>query len=852
MPDGSPEPSISSLGMRTAPTTPSQDEDYGLSPDPRMRFTPRPSPPSSPTVRTASKPSARMFHPDASVALVGIRGTGRSTLAVMASTALGFRLLDADRYFFQTTGLSRAAYKAQYGPSGYLQAEVKLLRSMLIDNPTRTIVVCGPGAVEGTGRTWLFEYAQSHPVIYVLRNPVEIGNYLGLGDARDVRRLLHLTGPTYRFLSNYEFHNLSMTGSEAQDTSTAQDHLPKSLVLKHVEQDFVQFVCRITGRDLPYPSSLRTRAEHTPSQPEHTPFTYCLAVPLFAVEAAGLALRDMDETADRVHLEVSPHDMRQRFPEFDDAAKNFLTLQYYLLKGCIKGPLGITVDDGRSATSSQSAYQLQVLYHCLRLAPEYLCTDLDLGEKPLGDIIAARGPTSIVGVYHDTSQSASGWRNPMLKDMAHYAERMGCHAVRIYRRAQSREDNFDARDFRKAVAPTLRIPLVVNNTGPHGRFLYSINQVFMPVTDPVLRSFAPDMVDLSLLTIREAQQALYSSYVLDPMYFGIFGNNVSRSLSPAMHNAGYAASGMPHVYKPFEFHAIDQIRQFLSDKDFGGMTVVSPFKEEVVALVDFASPEAHAIGAINTLVPLRTPNLDSLAARNRRGPVMALFGDNTDWIGVTTCVRHNLSPINTITPRTTALVVGAGGMARASVYALLRLGVQNIYVHNRTAERAEDMLRHFSSYCHKHGNLGWPCSGSEERGRGSADVMGAPPTMGIIASKDDPWPENTEYPTIIVSCIALREVDGVADVDTSLPIGWFASPTGGVAIELAYVPLNTPLMRQVKGLASNGWIAVDGLKVVPEQVFKQFELFTARKAPTRAMKRVLEVYLINSSDEKTA
>lgn len=258
---------------------------------------------------------------------------------------------------------------------------------------------------------------------------------------------------------------------------------------------------------------------------------------------------------------------------------------------------------------------------------------------------------------------------------------------------------------------------------------------------------------------------------------------------------------------------------------------------DAIALTHSLSRHARAIGAINTLLPIRHLNSDGsipdadgvelYQERNQSGPVKALFGDNTDWIGIRSCIRRGLSPANAVRPTTTSsLVIGSGGMARAAIYAMLQLGIKNIVIFNRTVPNARKLVNYFSQLA---------ASPSAAKLFPSF-VQGSQPTFRILESRTEAWPSDLRAPTVIVSCIPTHAVGEEPSPDFTLPLHWMQSPSGGVVIELAYRTLNTPLTKQVREEASASWICLDGLDLLPEQGFAQFELFTGKRAPRRIMR----------------
>lgn len=746
------------------------------------------SPPGKPLSR-AYRPSvscvARKYDVAASIALVGIRGTGLSTLAVMAASALGFRLLDADQQFYQTTGLSRVQYRTVHGTSKYRKAELDLLRFMLSNHPTGAVIVCGPGAVESTGQSLLSDYASSHPVVYVTRDAQDIQTHLRLLDIDNISALRDLSAPSLRIVSNFEFHNVShLYGSPCDYGNLPGDHSPTPLALKQVERDFLHLVFSITN----------TEGEHRYFDQRHSslpiesrPYTYALVLHCPVTDDFWASDPQINELTDAVEVVMPCSYLLAISPIFDNATANYITRHLYTIRRRVQVPLILhiqldEVESGRSAASME--YYFNALHHSLRLAPEYLCVDLESDSNSLRRLVSAKGSTKIIAQYHDASPPKSAWITNERRWKVSLAKQLGADVVRLTQKAVSLADNFAVRWFLEEVTASDGdgIPIIAYNTGDLGKMSRYLNNILSPVTDPLLPVRSPQDVHTGLLTIGQAQSALFSSFLLDPLYFGIYGNNVAQSLSPVMHNAAFRIYDIPHDYQVFQYSDIYELKRLIKDPKIGGLSVTAPFKSEVIPFVDYMSAEAQIIGAVNTLVPLRTADKSSLLVRNRAGPVLSIYGDNTDWVGIRECVRKNLSPINTIRPRTTALIIGAGGMARAAVYALKRLGVRHIVLSNRTRERAEKLIDHYRQQ--------WSQRSDSEQSNlsdseASCDISTADsPSMRILEQKDA-WPEDINQPTIVVSCVATKSINGTCSFDNSLPENWLGSPTGGVVVEVS-------------------------------------------------------------------
>jgi shikimate dehydrogenase len=160
---------------------------------------------------------------------------------------------------------------------------------------------------------------------------------------------------------------------------------------------------------------------------------------------------------------------------------------------------------------------------------------------------------------------------------------------------------------------------------------------------------------------------------------GIIGDPVAHSLSPAMHNAAFRALKLDFAYVAFRVtpkevgRAIEGVRALR----IAGVNVTVPHKERVIKWLDSISPTARRAGAVNTIV-------------NRNG---RLHGENTDVAGFLRAVQDAKVSVRGCR----ALVIGAGGVARAVLTALAQGEAAAVAITNRTALRARRLAAIFDS-----------------------------------------------------------------------------------------------------------------------------------------------------------
>ncbi|GAP91943.1 putative quinate repressor [Rosellinia necatrix] len=774
------------------------------------------------TVTAPARTNLRLFSSDASIVLVGCRGAGKRTLGFIAAKYLGRRLLTEDYYFEHLTGCTRTTYLQRYGTDTFNSQVCAVLAQTLEANRVNCVIECSSATLTRETRDVLSAYAETNPVIYVHRDKEDLYKLLGL-PVYDAERLL-TADQKHREVCNLEYFNLLDTSPDCQTDgeSPLRSASIHSARLVHAKQEFINFLDHVSGQALTR-SWVQNPFSVKAIPPEYRLYTFVLNLRLSVLIEHGNDLAQLEAPAEVVEFIIDT---------WPDNMFDFIATQVALIRRKLDIPIIYYVEENpreerRRPLEERDASDFELMLHGLRLGVDYLSLDLERSEELVYKVLAMRGRTKIIGNYVVRGFATPQWDEDVYVQRYLRAQSLGCHIVRIARFcAGNRDDERRQRFIDKIAALPEPKPHIV-------AYDFSVFGMVSPFRGLSLNPTGHERLETTgreqmagVSTARGTIRNFFRKGWLQPLNFYVLGANVYYSASPAMHRAAFEHYMMPHTFEAKQCTTIAELDRIRRDENFGGASLTAPFKIAIMDHLDHASQHAIAIGAANTLLPLRGKTssiIDHANARNSNGVTDKFYGDNTDWNSIATCLRRAISPRNSVQPsRTTGLIIGAGGMARAAIYALIKLGCRKIFIFNRTLAKAQSVAAHFNAYAARH---------RPER------------ICHVIESAGDPWPEGYQQPTILISCIPSFGLDDRPSVDFRMPSQWLQSPTGGVVIELAYEPLITPLiiqMRKVREDGNTSWVLIDGLEVVGEMAMEAFELYTGRNPPRRLMRRVCD------------
>lgn len=271
----------------------------------------------------------------------------------------------------------------------------------------------------------------------------------------------------------------------------------------------------------------------------------------------------------------------------------------------------------------------------------------------------------------------------------------------------------------------------------------------------------------------------------------LLGDPVAYSLSPRMHAAAFAAAGLPWTYVALRVLPSD-LRDAVAGLralGFAGANVTLPHKEATCELVDELDEWARRCGAVNTIV----------FGEGRRA-----FGYNTDVAGI----ARALDEAGVAIAALRAVILGAGGAARAACVALAAGGAAQVAVLSRHVERAEFLCGQMSALF----------------GRTRFDALPLEATWLRTASR---------HVALLINATPIGMHPGVGD--SPIPSADALHP-GLLVFDMVYNPPETRLLRMAREMGAR---TASGLAMLAWQGAYSFELWTGRPAPVQSMKEAI-------------
>ncbi|KAF7324736.1 Pentafunctional AROM polypeptide [Mycena kentingensis (nom. inval.)] len=704
----------------------------------------------------------------ASIILIGMRGSGKTFTGQIAAATLSWTCLDADKHFEEKHKIGVRQFVADHGWPAFREAETVILKELVAAHPKNYVISLGGGIVETpAARDLLREYGRkTGPVVHIMRPMDEVVEYLGVEQARPaygepITEVFNRRAPWFKDCASHEFVN-----HVAIDTSLANRN--------GVRHEVTRFFKHITGQQ---PNMAPNLVEGKRS--------YFLSLTFPDITYALSHIDDLTQGVDALELRVDLlNDSTGSIP-----AVTYVKDQVAALRRATSLPLIFTVrtvSQGGAFPDDATEEAYDLLKLALALGIEYLDVEISLPEHMLRELVSRKGHSQIIASWHDWSGNMK-WDGSAVVEKYELAKDVG-HIIKIIGKADTLQDNFALYAFvtKMGLRPGAK-PFIALNMGVDGQMSRILNPTFSPVTHPLL----PTKAAPGQLSFAQIQKALHLIGQLPAQRFYLFGTPIAYSMSPTLHNTGFEILGLPHLYELKETAEVgDEIKAAITAPDFGGASVTIPFKLDIIPLLDKLSPAAEAIGAVNTIIPVQGAN-------------RSIYGDNTDWLGIRQSINSHI-PAGTIHA---ALVIGAGGTARAAIYALRSLGAKTIYLFNRTRTNLETLAAAF------------------------------PDANLRILDKLGAWPNGAAPPNVIVSTVPSNATTTEVGQPNALylPPELFAYKDGpAVVMDMAYKPAQTALLQLATGAGEN-WNSVRGLDVLLEQGYVQFELWTGRVCPKKAV-----------------
>ena len=270
---------------------------------------------------------------------------------------------------------------------------------------------------------------------------------------------------------------------------------------------------------------------------------------------------------------------------------------------------------------------------------------------------------------------------------------------------------------------------------------------------------------------------------------GLIGAGIQASLTPAMHEREGALNGLRYAYHLFDIEVLEPVEELpallktAETLGFAGLNITHPYKQAIIAHLDALSPDASAIGAVNTV----------LFRDGQR------IGHNTDWWGFAEAFRRDLS----VEARRNVVQLGAGGAGSAVGQALLTLGVESLSIVDTASDKASQLADALQQRFPK---ARVAALRSPDEAVGAADGLVNATPIGMAKYAGVPLPAALLRPDLWV-------------------------------VDINYFPQETELLREARAL---GCRAMNGGGMAVFQAAEAFRLFSGRVADPKRMQDLFD------------
>lgn len=707
-----------------------------------------------------------------SIILIGMRGAGKTTTGGWVAGLLGWQFVDLDTHLEKRSGHTIPEIIKQSGWEGFRSQELAMFKDSVVENPTGHVFACGGGIVETPeARQVLINYHKSGGlVILVQRDIDDVMAFLQIDKTRpayvdDMRSVWTRRKPWYQECSNYQY-----------------DSAKSSKVINTASKDLERFIGTITGRRHPL-EKIKVQ--------KHS-FFVCLSLP--DIVAALPSLSSVVVGSDAVELRVDLLEDPQhpgKLPSLE-----YITSQFAMLRASVSLPIIFTVrTQGQGGRFPNTAHDdVLALYNlALRMGVEFLDLEIQFPETLLRSVSKAKGQTKILASHHDPKGLLS-WSNGSWVPHYNKALLYG-DIIKLVGIAKEQEDNAKLLQFKAWAKSAHDTPIIAINMGQEGQLSRIQNSFMTPVSHPAL----PFKAAPGQLSAAEIRLGLSLHGEIKPKQFYILGKPISHSRSPAMHNALFKSTGLPHSYGFFETDKAIDLKHILGSSDFGGASVTIPLKIDIIPYLDEVAEDAQIIGAVNTIIP--DPSRQSTKSSGQY-----LIGKNTDWQGIKLILETAGAQPNN--PQS-GLVIGSGGTARAAIYTLRNMGYSPVYILGRSPEKIDAVIKSFPPDYDLRSLV------SVQDARNVRPL----PTIAIGTIPADMPIDSTMQESLLH--LFRRDLPTASSTADQHHEQEQQQPR--ILLEMAYKPSVTPLMEMA---TKKGWKAVPGLEVLAAQGVFQFEYWT--------------------------